>query len=216
MKHLLFIRHAQTEMSGRYCGHANPPVNQAGHLQIEHLVHALENETIDAVVSSDLQRAVTTAQALARPHNLSVILRPTLREIHFGEWEGLRWDEIEQRDPVYAQQWVDNYPHLPAPHGEPFDQFQQRVLDEVSHIANLAAATQVAVITHAGVMRVLLQSHCGISEREAFDATRNYCSSFKYALRQPHNVQLSYNNKQRRRVPGTNMPMVNDVLGGTR
>jgi broad specificity phosphatase PhoE len=180
MDTLLFIRHAETDLAGRFCGHSNPRVNERGHRQIEELLKALEGEWIDGIYTSDLHRAMTTANAIGRTLGLLPAPIPGLREIGFGDWEGLSWKEIECRDPAYAQQWSEQYPNLPAPGGEPFEAFQARVLTEVKHLLAVSFHRSAAVITHAGVMRVVLRSLCGLEEAEAWERTREYCSFFRY------------------------------------
>ncbi len=116
MSRVLFIRHAETEMAGRFCGHSNPELNAQGRLQLAALTGLLSAEPIDTVYSSDLRRASSTAQAIAAAREVpQVLLRPALREIDFGQWEGLSWEQIEQMDPEYAREWVARYPHVPAP-----------------------------------------------------------------------------------------------------
>ena len=84
--------------------------------------------------SSDLRRARSTAQAIAATRNIPLTLRPALREIDFGQWEGLSWEQVEQMDPEYAQKWVDAFPNLPAPAGESFQAFEGRILEEVHRL----------------------------------------------------------------------------------
>ena len=136
---LLFIRHAETDFAGRFCGHLDPPVNNRGLRQIEELIETVRTESIgamsiDAVYSSDLSRSLTTADAIGKAFGLSPIKVPELREIGFGEWEGLSWQEIESRDQAYARRWLEAYPELPAPGGELFEAFQSRVLTEVKQL----------------------------------------------------------------------------------
>lgn len=177
---LLFIRHAETHFRGRFCGHSNPPVNQRGLRQIERLIEVLRTESLDAVYASDLSRSLTTANAIGRAFRLSPITIPELREIDFGEWEGLSWQQIQSRDQVYARRWSEEYPDLPAPGGEPFDAFQSRVLSEVQHLLAMTPERCAAVVTHAGVMRVVLRSLCGLEEQEAWERTKAYCGFFRY------------------------------------
>jgi alpha-ribazole phosphatase len=180
MDTLLFIRHAETDLSGRFCGHSDPPVSGRGHRQIEELLKALAGESIDGIYTSDLRRAITTANAIGRAFGLSPAAISGIREIGFGDWEGLSWNEIESRDRAYAQQWTKGHPNLPASGGEPFEAFQARVLAEVSHLLAVSCHRYVAVVTHAGVMRVVLRSLCGLDEAEAWERTREYCSFFRY------------------------------------
>jgi len=182
---LLFIRHAETDLAGRFCGHSDPPVNKHGLHQIEELIERLRTESIDAIYASDLSRSLTTADAIGRAFALSPVTVPELREIDFGEWEGLSWQEIESRDRVYTCRWSEAYPDLPAPGGELFDAFQSRVLSVVKHLLAITSQGRAAVVTHAGVMRVVLQSLCGLGEQEAWERTKPYCGFFRYQPRRP-------------------------------
>jgi broad specificity phosphatase PhoE len=179
---LLFIRHAETEMAGRFCGHSDPPVNERGYRQIEALLDVLRDESIDAIYTSDLERALTTAEGIAERFQLSPVAVPGLREIHFGDWEGLSWQEIEARDAVYARRWSEAYPQLSAPGGESFEAFQSRVIAELKHLHTVLEQRCFAVVTHAGVIRVALREICGLNEKDAWERTRSYCSFFRYTL----------------------------------
>jgi broad specificity phosphatase PhoE len=172
LSRILFIRHAETEMAGRFCGHSDPDLNAQGRAQLMDLARLLSAETIEGVYSSDLRRAQSTAQAIAAARSIPLSLRPALREIDFGQWEGLSWAQIEDRHPEYSRKWAAGYPHHPAPGGEEFDAFKARILGEVNHLLDRGP---VAVVTHAGVLRVVLQHLCGCSEREAWKQTREYC-----------------------------------------
>jgi alpha-ribazole phosphatase len=178
MSEFLFIRHAETDMAGRFCGHADPPVNARGEEQIRSLIQSLRTASIDAVYCSDLQRAVTTAQAIADAFASPLTASRELREINFGEWEGLSWAEIEQRDVALARKWVDDFPNLSAPGGEAFADFQARILGEIKRIHILAKERRVAVVTHGGVMRVVLCALLGYGQKEAWELTKPYCSLF--------------------------------------
>jgi broad specificity phosphatase PhoE len=180
MDTLLFVRHAETNLAGRFCGRSDPPVNRRGLRQIEELLNALKNESIDAVYASDLSRSFTTADAIGRQFGISPITLPELREIDFGEWEGLSWAQIESSDRAYARQWSEAYPDLPAPGGEPFEGFQLRVLTHVNRLLGESAQKCAVVVTHAGVMRVVLRSLCGLGEEEAWQRTQAYCGFFRY------------------------------------
>jgi broad specificity phosphatase PhoE len=199
MSELLLIRHAETDMAGRFCGHSDPPVNQRGLGQIGELQQRLCNQRPTAIYTSDLQRAMTTARALAdslscRPERSEVggsaspparqggsapcISCPALREIHFGSWEGLSWPQIEEQDAAYAATWLREFPRHPAPQGESFASFEQRVLTAVRSILSRHEGERVAVVTHAGVMRVILRRLCGVAEEAAWTLTESYCCTY--------------------------------------
>jgi alpha-ribazole phosphatase len=171
---LWLVRHAETDLAGTFCGHADPPVNSRGHRQIVSLVRDLQGHAIDAVYSSDLKRARTTAEAIADSFRASLVVTADLREINFGEWETLTWRQIERRDPEYAQRWINEYPNLSAPKGEFFEGFANRVLHFFD--SYLAKDRRAAVVTHAGVLRVILTRRCGCTDEQAWMQTRPYCS----------------------------------------
>jgi broad specificity phosphatase PhoE len=177
---LLLIRHAETDSAGTFCGHADPPVNVRGHQQIEALLKVLQQHKIEAVYSSDLQRARSTAEAIATSFTVPLQATANLREIGFGDWENSTWEQNEQRDPVYAKRWITEYPMLPAPNGEEFESFEARTLKEFDVLAT--SNQEAAVVAHAGVLRVILTRRCGFTEEQAWQRTKDYCSIFTYLL----------------------------------
>jgi broad specificity phosphatase PhoE len=176
MTNLVLVRHAETDMAGRFCGHSDPELNERGLNRLAGMVNALSEQAICRVYTSDLRRARQTAEALAKHFGAELHLRPRLREIHFGLWEGLSWSEIEGRDPVLARSWAEEYPNSTAPGGESFVHFVSRAQREITFLREEATKLPIAVVTHAGFIRVVLTSLCSMSEREARDRTKEYGS----------------------------------------
>ena len=193
MSEILFIRHAETDMAGTFCGHSDPELNARGYVQLEELIDKLRTEDIGTVYTSDLRRARVTASAVAKAFGVDCHVRPTLREINFGQWEGLTWEQIEQQNKADAQRWVAEYPRLPAPGGENTGDFDRRVFDEIEVISMEAQSKDrsFAVITHAGVLRTVLRVLHGCSEEEAWNQTRSYCSIVR------HHVTHSFSLRQK-------------------
>jgi alpha-ribazole phosphatase len=185
MNDILFIRHAETDMAGRFCGQSDPPVNAAGHQQIQQLIEGLCAEPIGVIFTSDLQRCMTTAHALSESCGIPCITRPALREIGFGRWENLAWDEIEKLDSTFAAQWLKSFPNLTPPDGESYESFEARVLAEISYLLGQSEHSLIAVVTHAGVIRAALRTLCGFDEKTTWGLTKPYCSTFRY-LHQTH------------------------------
>ena len=183
MSEILFIRHAETDMAGTFCGHSDPELNAQGWAQVSELIHRLRTENLGAVYTSDLKRAHATGNAIAKAFNIDCHVRPALREIGFGQWEGLTWKEIENRNESYALRWRSEYPALPAPDGENFNDFEHRVMREAAFLSLKAAAAahSIVVITHAGVLRTVLRTSHGCAEEEAWERTRSYCSIVRHA-----------------------------------
>jgi alpha-ribazole phosphatase/probable phosphoglycerate mutase len=193
MSELLLIRHAETDMAGTFCGHSDPELNERGRIQLSKLINRLRMENISVVYTSDLRRAHTTGMAIAEAFNVDCHVRPALREINFGQWEGITWKEIERRDDVYARRWIAEYPRLPAPNGESLIDFERRVLDEVKFLSLQAEAAgcRIAVVTHAGVLRTVLCALHGCSEDHAWEQTTSYCSVVRYTSAAYSSVQTT-------------------------
>src|ERR1700684_516802 len=92
---LLLIRHGTTDMAGKLCGSMDPPLNDVGRGQANDLVSLLRSRDIRLIYASDLLRAVQTAEYLSSDLSIPIVVRPDLREISFGEWEGRRWSELK-------------------------------------------------------------------------------------------------------------------------
>jgi alpha-ribazole phosphatase len=182
MSEILFIRHAETDMVGTFCGHSDPELNERGYVQVGELIERLRADDIDAVYTSDLRRAQTTAKAIAKFFAVDCHVRSALREINFGEWEGHAWSQIEQHDEEYARRWIAEYPHLPARSGEDIHKFERRVLDEMEFLSAQARSRTIAVVTHAGPLRTVLCKLNGCSVENAWEQTKSYCSIVRFSV----------------------------------
>ncbi len=154
---LFLVRHGITmyNLQGRYTGQADIPLSPLGVRQAEAVGLRLASEHIDTVVSSDLQRARITAQAIARHHRLSVQEDADLRENGLGDWEGLTFAEVRARSPELLVHW-----HLEpdaAPHGgETMFQVHERAKRALGRWqANYPQGT-VVWSTHGGFIGVML------------------------------------------------------------
>ena len=176
MTPLLLVRHAETDMAGRFCGHSDPELNERGRQQLAGLMTMLSEHAIRRVYTSDLRRAQQTAEAIAKHFGAGLLVRPGLREIHFGQWEGLSWNEIEGRDKGLAARWAETHPNSTAPAGESYQRFASRVHREMAFLLAEVTKSPIAAVTHAGFIRVVLTNWCGVSEQDAWDRTKDYGS----------------------------------------
>lgn len=158
---LLFaLRHGETAWNreGRLQGHLNLPLNELGQAQARRLGAALADQTIHAVYASDLDRALSTAQAVAAAHGLPVHTDPRLRERSFGRFEGRLWAEIEAEDPEAAVRWKQRDPAFEPPGGESLNTFFARCIEAASSIALAHAGQTVALVAHGGVLDCLYRA----------------------------------------------------------
>jgi broad specificity phosphatase PhoE len=173
MKKCFLVRHGATDMAGRFCGHSDPPLNRAGHIQIERVASLLP-VTPEAIYSSDLLRARESADVVAAHFRVSVRIRPGLREIDFGQWEGLSWEQIEQRFPTESTLWLERFPAGVVPFGEQYDQFAIRVKSEIAFLASEAESRNVLAVTHGGVIRTALTEVFGMTSDDAVRLSADY------------------------------------------
>lgn len=176
MSALVLIRHAETDLAGKFCGHSDPGLNAVGEHKLSSLAQEAASLGITTIFSSDLLRASQTATALAERLHVPVEFRPALREIHFGVWEGMSWEEVERRYPNEARLWMREFPMRPAPGGEAYRDFVARLETEFTMIINYQSAKGAtpAVVTHRGVMRCALTRFFGFSEDAARKRTADY------------------------------------------
>ncbi len=165
---ILLIRHAVAQGNGRFQGHTDVPLAPAAGPQLRLVVRKISRYPIRAIYSSDLQRAHATAKAVARRFDTEVVVRPGLREIHFGYWEGLSWRQIARQFPRLSCMWLTRFPHHPIPDAERFDAFKKRVTCELDKIVTANTGSCVAIVTHAGVARLILAGALGVPDRNLF------------------------------------------------
>lgn len=164
MLRLLLIRHAETEHNAqaRCQGQSDPPLSAEGLRQAAALAARLAGEEVHAVYAADLRRATETAAAIAAAHGLAVHTDPRLREMAFGEWEGLTWAEIGVRYPQEWAAWQADPLHVAPPGGETLAQVAARVRSVFEAIAERHSDQCVAVVSHGGPLRVWLSLALGL------------------------------------------------------
>jgi broad specificity phosphatase PhoE len=158
MQRLVYIvRHGTTDWNrgGYIQGHLDTPLNSEGRAQAEAAAARLAAVGATAMYSSDLWRVYETAQIIARHTGLQIIQKPGLREMHFGAWQGLSFEQIKARDPeLYAARRERPF-EVPPPGGERWVDFYQRCVRALDDILKATDAQRLIVATHSGVCTVL-------------------------------------------------------------
>lgn len=155
---ILIIRHGQTAWNKkkRLQGHSDIPLNEEGRLQAVTLAEILQHEPLDAIFSSDLQRAWQTANEIARCHRLPVHTDKALRERCYGICEGMMSDEIKAAYPDMYEAWYAADPDLFFPDGERKTesprQFHRRASNALFNVAARHSGKKLAIVTHFGVI----------------------------------------------------------------
>jgi alpha-ribazole phosphatase len=174
MTEIVLVRHAETDLADRFCGHSDPELNAAGEHRLRSIIEEVARLGITRIYSSDLRRASRTATAIRERTGAPIELRSGLREIHFGLWEGLTWEEVERKYPTEAQLWVREFPARSAPQGEAYRDFVLRVESEFKTALARHENGALAVVSHRGVMQYMLIRFFGFTESDARKQTENY------------------------------------------
>lgn len=171
---LIWIRHAGCEGEGLFLGQEDVPLSTSGRRQLPALAQKISPYRVQAIYTSDFRRAVATAAAISRTLGIKAESRSSLREIQFGCWEGLSWTEVSERFPQAASKWMRNFPREPIPGGECFHEFKARVRQELRELIAAHRGECAVVVTHAGVIRVMLASALGIPDRYLSRINQDY------------------------------------------
>lgn len=156
---IYLVRHGQTTWNaeGRFCGCGSDiPLNDEGHWQAHQLAERLKEVPFTAIYSSPLLRAYQTAEVIAAVHRLSIRIAPDLREMDYGEWEGMKVEEMESKFPDAERRRREDPMNFAAPKGERFADFTKRVIAAMQRIPDSHKGETICVVAHQGVNRVVL------------------------------------------------------------
>lgn len=162
---LFLIRHAQTvwNRDRRYQGWQDSPLSEVGRGQAEAVGRALAREPLKAVYASTLGRARETAEAIAAHHGLPVRAEDDFREMAFGEWEGLAFEDCKAKDPDRYRLWADE-PHRfrPPGGGETLEAVRQRVLAGLERLRAEHEEQSVCLVAHGISARIIILEALGL------------------------------------------------------
>jgi len=170
----IVVRHGETRwnVEERIQGQGDSPLTARGIAQAEAIGARLARERFDALVASDLGRAMDTARRIGARCGLEVRPDARLRERSFGEGEGLDYTEIDRTWPeVFSRERATTNPDLVIPGGESRRQFHDRIRAAFEALAREHAGKRVAVITHGGVLATLYRIVHGIPVAHAHRVT---------------------------------------------
>ena len=163
MTRILLARHGETDWNrdGRWQGHTDKPLNDAGRRQARALAAHLAGEGVDALYSSDLARARQTAEAVELATGLEAIVDADLREVDVGEWAGCNRAEAKARDPEWYQEWltgaVSGYRG-----GETYLQLHERSVRAFQRVLAAEDGRTAVIVCHGGNIRAIVSDVVGL------------------------------------------------------
>ncbi|MGU9855108.1 alpha-ribazole phosphatase family protein [Pseudomonas sp. LF245] len=162
--HLDLLRHGETELGGGLRGSLDDALTAKGWAQMRAAV--VTQGPWDRVVSSPLQRCARFADELGAQLEVPVSLEKDLQELHFGAWEGQSAAALMETDAeALGLFWADPYSFTP-PQGEAVSDFSERVLGAVARLHQAYAGERVLLVSHGGVMRLLLARARGLPREQ--------------------------------------------------
>lgn len=163
----LLIRHGHTDAVGKWLAGRRPgeSLSVTGRRQAEDLSRALRWLPLTAVYSSPLERAIQTAQPLARDCGLTIATSTGFTELDFGDWTGKTFDELAG-EPAWLAFNQDRATACP-PRGEPLTAAQVRIITELEALARRHEREMVAVVTHAELIRCAIAAFRNLTLDEA-------------------------------------------------
>lgn len=178
--YLELLRHGETELGGGLRGSLDDALTATGWAQLRTAV--ADGSRWDRLISSPLQRCARFAEELAAQQGVPLSLEPDLQELHFGAWEGCSTADLMQTSAdELGRFWNDPYAFTP-PEGEPLLTFEARVLSALQRLQVRHAGERLLLVTHGGVMRLLLARARGLPRNELLQVVVGHAERFQLSL----------------------------------
>jgi probable phosphoglycerate mutase len=164
---LYMVRHGQTAASreNRFSGSSDPPLTAVGEAMAEAFAQAYASMKWDAIYTSPMRRARQTAEPLSRLTGVRAIVEDGLKEIDYGEWEGLRQADVKQRWPEAFEHWADDVASRGTPGGETAFHVAARAMRVVEAIRYRHGEGNVLIVSHKATLRVITCALLGLDVR---------------------------------------------------
>lgn len=174
---IYLLRHGQVDGFQNFpiYGSTDIGLTDIGVLQMEKAAERLRLVDISAIYSSDLTRSVASAKIISRYHDSPFFCREELREISFGEWEGLTLEQIRQRFPEELKRRAkDVVNYRPPGASESIGELAQRVMGAIKEILKRHLNSQIVIVAHGAVNRVILCNALGLDLNNLFRIQQDY------------------------------------------
>jgi len=192
---LYLVRHGQSDgnAEGRFGGHSPTPLSDLGVKQAELTARALAKEKIHAIYSSDLHRAVQTAEPLAKILDLPIITTAAFRERKVGVLEGLTFEESKAAHPKDYYALINRSIHHVITEGESYRQLLKRATRELHEILRAHQGENIVIFSHTGAICFLTLYLLGAINRHTrttpWLVTSN-CGINRFEIRGRYNVRV--------------------------
>jgi broad specificity phosphatase PhoE len=149
-------------------------LSENGIRQAQAVAKALTAEQLAAIYTSPRQRCQQAAQILAVGRSCPLEPMDALRELDFGEFEGRSYDEIAALYPDLYRDWMERPTEIRFPGGESFSEMRVRVIDAARDLRLRHSGQSIALVTHGGVIRIILAEALGMDPANIFRIGQSY------------------------------------------
>jgi broad specificity phosphatase PhoE len=155
---LVLIRHAEVEprYQGAFGGQIDMNLSPRGREQARTLARFLRGKKIEAIYASPMKRVQQTLAPFLKNGAPPQKILSDLREVHFGDWKGLNWEQVCDKFSLQTHEWLDHIERGLAPNGETGPQFRARIEPRLKRIIQNHPGETVAIFCHGGVIRMIL------------------------------------------------------------
>lgn len=160
-----------------------------GHEQAAILARHLKQKSFDAIYASPMKRVQQTLAPLLEGRNTASVVMAGLREVDFGDWTGLRWDQVKEKYNISAFDWLSQLEHAAIPNAESAQAFRARVEPCVQQILRDHPAQTVAIACHGGTIRMILSILLGMPLPQMVSFEIEY-ASFSQVHHWPHKTEV--------------------------
>ena len=150
------LRHGACEGGEIFRGSTDVALSETGWSQMRDKVASVDEPHWDHIVTSPLQRCARFAEELSSKRGTALSVDENLREIHFGDWEGLAHSEAQQRDPEVWRKFWQSPDSASPPNGEAMSDFCARVTGALDAIVQQHSGQSVLLVVHGAVIRVMI------------------------------------------------------------
>lgn len=169
---IYLVRHGEStgNLNRIFCGHTDVELTPNGVIQAQNMAKLFENIDVEKIYSSPLKRAYNTAKEISKIKNLEIEVNDLLKEINFGDFEGLKWDEIEEKYPEEVKKSIFNNINFEYKNGENFNDVYKRVSKFFENYTDNSI-----IVAHGALIRIILYYFKLISNENIFEITVNNC-----------------------------------------
>jgi probable phosphoglycerate mutase len=179
---ITIVRHGETEWNKamRLQGHQDSPLTPLGFKQAQLVAEGIKTRHFDKLYSSDLERAVKTAESINVNFNLEILQSSQLRERAFGVMEGLTREQIQDKYPHLFNVYMHRNSNEAIPDGENLSEFSERIIKEIQRIADINNNKKVLIVAHGGVLDCVIRKifNMKVDEKRSFTLLNSSINTF--------------------------------------